>query len=135
MGNARPFWGAMEARREVAAARSLILCLDFDGTLAHLQPTPATAQLDPQVRTALENLAHRGNAKIAIVSGRQLPDLRVRVGLRGVTYAAEYGMEIQGGGLQRIDPGALESRAAMQQLAVALADSVGSLPGVLVEEK
>lgn len=72
----------------------LALFLDFDGTLAPIVPHPDQARLPDRVRAALERLA--GRAFVAVVSGRELADIRPRIGLPGIWYAGSHGLEIQG---------------------------------------
>jgi trehalose-phosphatase len=85
-------------------AGRLVLLFDYDGTLAPIVPRPEQALLPEAVRTALDRLRRR--VPIAIVSGRDLADVRVRVGLEGVWYAGSHGFEIEGPDGERVDRGA-----------------------------
>lgn len=122
-------------RQQIASARSLVLFLDFDGTLVTLRQFPDDVQLEPAVRSTLESLVSRGDILISIVSGREMWDLRRRVGLPGIVYAGEHGMEIRGRGMQFIEPAALARRGVIKLLARELTDSLREMPGVFVEEK
>lgn len=122
-------------RWQIAAARSLVFFLDFDGTLVAPRQFPDEVQLAPAVRSTLEALVSRSDILIAIVSGRELWDLRRRVGIPGIVYAGEHGMEIRGRGLQFIEPGALARRGVIRLIARELSGSLREIPGVFVEEK
>ena len=116
-------------------SRAVVLFLDFDGTLATLRQFPDDAELEPGVRATLETLASRGDVVVSIVSGREMWDLRRRVGVPGIVYAGEHGLEIRGRGLQFIEPGALARRGVIKLIARELNTSLRDIPGVFIEEK
>src|SRR5580704_917763 len=93
--------GYAAIREQIAGARAVVLFLDFDGTLATLRQFPDDAQLEPPVRATLDALVAQPGVLISIVSGREMWDLRRRVGIPGIVYAGEHGMEIRGRGLDR----------------------------------
>jgi trehalose-phosphatase len=127
--------GFSAIRQQLARARSLVLFLDFDGTLVALRQFPDEVQLEPAMRSTLEALALRDDVLISIVSGREMWDLRRRVGIPGIVYAGEHGMEIRGRGLQFIEPEALARRGVIRLIAQELTSSLLDVPGVFVEEK
>src|SRR4029453_16195661 len=84
---ARPGGGVMRAPSAPAtlaaevrdAARShgaLLILSDFDGTLAPIAPSPADARLAAPVRKVLARLAGAPATGLAVISGRDLADLR-----------------------------------------------------------
>lgn len=121
--------------QQIAKARALVLFLDFDGTLAPIRDYADEVELAPDVRATLTSLARRADTLVALVSGREMWDLRRRVGVPGIVYAGEHGMEIRGRGLQFIEPGALARRGVIKLLARELNASLRDLHGVFVEEK
>src|ERR1700722_17659613 len=84
-----------------ARANGLLVATDFDGTLAEVVLTPADAHLRDDVREALMALARR--ARVAVVSGRALSDLRARVAIEGVAVAGEHGGDILLPGGERLE--------------------------------
>jgi trehalose-phosphatase len=72
--------------------KALLVASDFDGTLAEIVPVPRDARLRDDARTALAALAQR--ALVAVVSGRELSDLRARVAIEGVALAGEHGGDL-----------------------------------------
>ncbi|MDO9530338.1 MAG: trehalose-phosphatase [Syntrophales bacterium] len=76
--------------------KHVLLFLDYDGTLAPIAETPDQARLDNKTRDILERLAGHSDCRVAIVSGRGLPDIRSRVGLKHITYVGNHGLEIFG---------------------------------------
>ncbi len=82
--------------RELGEGAGLVVILDYDGTLTPLVSSPGAAVLAPSVRATLARLAASERARLAILSGRGLADLRARVALDGVVYGGCHGLEIAG---------------------------------------
>lgn len=68
------------------------LLLDFDGTLAPIVARPDDACLIDGARAPIEVLRDRLGV-VAFISGRRLADLERRVGIEGITYVGNHGME------------------------------------------
>lgn len=124
---------ALAAR--IGAAREVLLCLDFDGTLAPITEAPNDARPLPAVEDPLRALAEREDLTLAIVSGRALADVRERVGLPGVAYAGNHGLELAFDGERVVHPDARAARDAVQDLCAALERDLGDVPGCVVENK
>ncbi len=120
--------------RLVAACRTgrLALFLDFDGTLTPIVAHPDLARLDPAVAASLERLAAR--TFVAVVSGRDLADIRARVGLAGVWYAGSHGLDIEGPDGRRLVVGE-ELAHELEVLAAELEPHVARTPGAWLERK
>jgi alpha,alpha-trehalase len=67
------------------------LFFDYDGTLTPIVNDPAAALLPERQRALLHRLSE--SCPIAIVSGRDLGEVRALVGLEGVAYAGSHGFE------------------------------------------
>jgi trehalose-phosphatase len=119
--------------RELGAGAGLITILDYDGTLAPIAPTPGAAVLAPSVRTTLARLARSERARLAILSGRSLADVRTRVGVDAIVYGGCHGLEIEGPGLRFRHPRVRPRRIAA--LGRALAGGAAAIPGARVEFK
>jgi len=121
------------------AARSLtghlLLGLDYDGTLTPIVERPEAAHLPPAAAAALAGLAARPDTELAVLSGRALADVRARVGVAGIYYAGNHGLEIVGPGLERVHPGALATLPALREAASELGRALEAVAGVQIEEK
>jgi len=73
--------------------------LDYDGTLTPIVDHPKDAWLSDSMRQVLRELAAR--VPVAILSGRDLDDVRRRVDLDGIVYAGSHGFDIAGPGFRR----------------------------------
>lgn len=107
--------------------------LDFDGTLLDLAATPDTIRVDsalPQLLTAL----HQASAgAVALISGRALADLDLRISLPSLPKAGQHGLE------RRDATGRLWQHAspplARQTIRDALAPLLERHRGLILEDK
>ena len=74
------------------SGRAPAVFLDYDGTLTPIVPDPDRALLPEPTRDALLRLRERW--PVAVVSGRDLADVREKVGIEGLAYAGSHGFEI-----------------------------------------
>lgn len=72
--------------------RALALLFDFDGTLTPIMGDPAEVTLPPDARQVLQELTRF--CAVAVISGRDLHDVRQRVGVSGLWYAGSHGFEL-----------------------------------------
>jgi alpha,alpha-trehalase len=125
---------ALEHVQEIAGARqrALAVFLDYDGTLTPIVSHPENAWLSDSMRQTLRELAAR--APVAILSGRDLGDVRRRVGIDAIIYAGSHGFDIAGPrGLQR--QMATEFLPDLDVAEKELRDVLDGIPGALVERK
>ena len=67
----------LAALETIAATPTLLVALDFDGTLSPLHDQPMEARATPGGAAAVAALAALPNTIVALVSGRSLTDLRI----------------------------------------------------------
>lgn len=83
---------AVEAARRAVNMGRVLLAVDFDGTLAPLVDHPDSAVPDPDAVRYLCQLAASEQFEVAVVSGRSLADLRIRLGeVPGAVLIGEHG--------------------------------------------
>jgi len=111
------------------------LCLDFDGTLAAIAPEPSEARLDQSVRQALLAIQETDRIMVGVISGRAIEDLTHRVGIDGLVYAGNHGLEILGNGLRFVEPDALLAKDELRQTVKELVASLWPIPGIRIEDK
>lgn len=77
--------------------RHLALFLDYDGTLTPIVDSPDQAVLSPQMKQTVERLGDMDQkCTVAVVSGRDLGDVRERVGIDNIAFAGSHGFDILG---------------------------------------
>lgn len=119
--------------RRLASQRPALF-LDYDGTLTPIVQRPEDAWLSATGRRALQAAAR--TMPVAVISGRDLEDVRARVGVPGISYAGSHGLDIHGpAGLRLELPEALTILPDLDQAAAALADQLTSVPGAQLERK
>ena len=86
---------ALDHVQEIASrSGQAAVFLDYDGTLTRIASHPEDAWLSDSMRQALRELAAR--VPLAILSGRDLDDVRRRVDIAGIVYAGSHGFDIAG---------------------------------------
>jgi trehalose 6-phosphate phosphatase len=119
---------------DVVTGRHPAVFFDFDGTLSDIVENPDSAQLVEGAAEALTSLTVQ--CPVAILSGRDLADVRQRIGLPGIWYAGSHGFELTGpDGAHHENAEAAASIPMLEEAAVELADQLGHIPGVVVEHK
>jgi trehalose 6-phosphate phosphatase len=114
---------------------ALLLLSDFDGTLTPIVATPGAARLSTGMRRVLARLAARPDAAVAIISGRDLQDVKGRADVPGIIHAGCHGFLVDGPGLSFVHPEAQACRPLLDQVADDLRSHLRPLSGVLVETK
>lgn len=115
------------------ARAGCVLMFDFDGTLSPIVADPRTATISPSARRSLVACVRK--FPVVVISGRALSDVRRRVGIRGVWYAGNHGLERSYGsvhGRARISP---KVRSALRTACRALSDLMDEYPGLRVHDK
>jgi trehalose 6-phosphate phosphatase len=106
--------------------------LDYDGTLTPIVNDPKRAFLLDSMRETLQTLVMR--ALVAILSGRELEDVRKRVAIDAIVYAGSHGFDIAGPrGLQRQE--ATKFLPALDAAEKELREKLAGIAGALIERK
>jgi alpha,alpha-trehalase len=114
--------------------KPLAVFLDYDGTLTPIVNDPAAAFLPAAMRPVLERLA--AVCPVAIVSGRDLADVRQLVGIDGLMYSGSHGYDIDApldlGGRRQVGD---EYLAALDAAERALHEELDRVPRAFIERK
>ena len=126
-------WEHIQAR--IRQAQNLFLFLDYDGTLTPIVSRPDLALCPPEVKRHLERLRDLAGVYLAIISGRSLEDLREKVGVPGIIYVGNHGLEIENpAGRHKKILSAARTRNSKESLQN-LQNALKEIPGILFEEK
>jgi len=125
---------ALEFIREIAGGHGqLAVFLDYDGTLTPIVSHPEEAVLSDSMRQTLRELAARAPV-VAILSGRELDDVRRRVNIDSIVYAGSHGFDIAGPhGLRR--QMATEFLSNLDMAEKELHEALDGISGARVERK
>ena len=126
-------WPSVSAR--LRDAQTVLLLSDFDGTLTPIVERPESAVLAPAVRQTLVDLTGLQKFILGVISGRSLRDLESKVGIPGIIYAGNHGLELSGPGLDFVHPEAGGFRQVQAEIFEILKTELGDFPGVAMEHK
>ncbi|XP_072939133.1 uncharacterized protein Tps1 isoform X2 [Epargyreus clarus] len=119
----------------IGYTQKLALLLDYDGTLAPIAPHPDLATLPLETKHTLQRLSNMSDVNIAIISGRNVDNVKNMVGIEGITYAGNHGLEIlHPDGSKFVHPMPMELQDKVVDLLKALQEQVCK-DGAWVENK
>jgi len=116
-------------------ANLIFFFLDYDGTLTPIVSHPEKAILPEETRALLLALKKNPKFLLAIVSGRSLKDIRKLVGLKGVYYVGNHGLEVFAPkrGIKKLVPE--EVVPELGRIRDRLNSQLKDVDGVLIEDK
>jgi len=118
----------------VTECSKLALLLDYDGTLAPIASHPELAILPSETKSILLTLSSMPDVHISIISGRSMDDIKKMVGIKGITYAGNHGLQIEhSDGAQFSYPVAEDHKINLEKLKKLLSNVTE--PGAWVEDK
>ncbi|MFH1854136.1 MAG: trehalose-phosphatase [Candidatus Omnitrophota bacterium] len=129
------FSHAEELFSKIKNSRQVFLFLDYDGTLTPIVSRPQLARLSPSLKKIIKNLNTHPRLNIAIISGRSLQDVKKMVGIRGLVYAGNHGLEIEQGSRRIKKSTGPSSRSLIKNITLYLKAVLGGIKGVIVEDK
>lgn len=117
------------------ASQKVLIGFDFDGTLAPIALRPSQAVLPAATRRLIKTLAGRKNFEVAVISGRSLKDVRSKVGIKGIHYAGNHGLELSGPGHSWTHPAARLARPSVKRVVRAIRTQLRKQRGMCLEDK
>ena len=128
---------ALEKKAEIFQRlheRTPAIFLDYDGTLTPIVDDPAEAKLPERTRKVIRRLAE--HFSIAIISGRDLGDVRNMVSIKDIAYAGSHGFDIAWqGGRHRHQERGRRFLPALDRAEAELSKALQNIPGARVERK
>ncbi|MDG5815134.1 trehalose-phosphatase [Chitinispirillales bacterium ANBcel5] len=110
------------------------LFIDYDGTLTPIIDSPRAAFLSPSMKNTLKNLSSVFN--VAIISGRDLQEVKRLVGISSIYYAGSHGFDISGPEDMRFQlQQAIETLPLLDTTEKALKEELKAIEGVFMERK
>ncbi|GAA1691021.1 hypothetical protein GCM10009808_04970 [Microbacterium sediminicola] len=128
-----------DALAKIAGVPTLLIALDFDGTLSPHVEDPMTARMLPAARRAVDALGALAHTPVALVSGRSLTDLRIiaeHTEDSPILLAASHGAEFWFPGVGAVEPTEDDAERDLRDRLRARAEQiVADFPGVWIEPK
>jgi len=123
----------IERVRGIEVEASLLVCCDFDGTLAPIVTRPEDARPLTGIPPLLEQLAAADHTTVAVISGRSLADLHTLSGLSApIVLVGSHGAEFEAGFVEELTTG---QQQLFARLDTTLTELAATAPGVQLEHK
>ena len=120
---------------KIREAKHILLLIDYDGTLTPIVQRPELAHLLPQMKECLQELAGNVCLTLGIISGRTLEDLQQRVGVDGIIYVGNHGLEIKGPGVSFVNPAAKQAVPLLHSLWQDISKAIAGIKGARIDNK
>jgi trehalose 6-phosphate phosphatase len=124
-----------DVRNRLLHADGLLFGTDFDGTLSPIEENPDTPEPTETNLRSLRALRDHPQVRPAVISGRGLADLRERVGIEGVDYVGNHGLELGIDGQRETHPDAEAAEPVIEEICRTLGDRLAEIDGTVVENK
>lgn len=129
-------WGQFETvRHRLREADGVLFGTDFDGTLSPIEENPDAPKPTETNLRSLQALRDHPRVTPAVISGRGLADLRDRVGIDGVDYVGNHGLELGIDGERETHPDAAAAEPVIADICGTLTDRLSEIEGTVVENK
>lgn len=115
--------------------KTILLFLDYDGTLTPIAQTPSDAVLPPENKRLLHDLARYPRCQVVVISGRAMVDLKQMVDVQGITYIANHGWEMEDPSMDLKSQLPADTVSAMEHIKNELILKLSGVKGVLIEDK
>jgi len=115
--------------------KNIFLFLDYDGTLASIADHPDKAVLSDKVRDILNKVVNNRRFKVAVISGRSLEDIKIRVGIKDIIYSGNHGLQIDGPLFKFENNIATAYKALLDKIKKELHDALSGYSAVFIEDK
>ena len=121
--------------KSVLKNKFIFLFLDYDGTLTPIVRSPDKAIISKKTMEILKGLSKNPHCRVAIISGRALKDIKNKIGLEGIIYAGNHGLEIDGPKIKfkiHVSSGYM---TILKKIKAVLKKKLSKIKGVIVEDK
>lgn len=119
----------------IKKANYVFLFLDYDGTLTPIVKKPEFAILSIRTKDILQNISRLSKCRLCIVSGRSLKDIKKRVGMRGICYVGNHGLEAECPNFRYTNPYAFKCADIIDEIHKKLLIETKSIRGIVIENK
>ncbi|MBI5050561.1 MAG: trehalose-phosphatase [Nitrospirae bacterium] len=125
-------WGQVKRKLN---NKHIVFFFDYDGTLTPIAETPQQAVIPRQVKELLRKLSRKPNCALAIISGRALEDIKDLVRLKGIIYAGNHGLEIEGPKIKFESQVSPRLKSVIRNIYEDMVNKLSKIKGVLIEDK
>ncbi|MBN2831251.1 MAG: trehalose-phosphatase [Candidatus Omnitrophica bacterium] len=116
-------------------SRYLFLFLDYDGTLSPIASAPHKAVISKVEKNLLKRISQKPDCKVAIISGRSLADIKKRVGIKGIIYSGNHGLEVESPKIKHKPQVSEAHRKLLRKIKNELEFKLKKVHGAIIEDK
>jgi len=120
---------------KIRKSHRVFLFFDYDGTLTPIVSRPELARISPKVKNLIRKLKKNPRFIVAIISGRSLKNVKNMVGVKGLIYAGNHGLEIEEIGYKILKPKGASTKNLLNKIELHLKNELRYIKGVIVEDK
>jgi trehalose 6-phosphate phosphatase len=127
----------VERCRTTLSARPAGLLTDIDGTISWIAPTPESASVGAEAIAALQALQQELDI-VGAVTGRAAENAEAMIGVPGLIYVGNHGLEERIDGVTHVNPAAVVASSAVAEsmaLVRTASETRGVGEGILYENK
>ncbi len=121
--------------RQIRKSPHIFLFLDYDGTITPIVSRPEKARCPSIVRSLIRKLKKDPRFTIAVISGRSLKDVKKMVGIKGITYAGNHGLQIEKSSGRVLRPKGVSTRYLLKKIKRYLKKRLSHIKGAWIEDK
>jgi len=129
--NVIQYWDDFKAH---IGKREIALFIDFDGTLSNIVNDPKDASMSAETKHILERCSK--SFIVSIISGRDRPDVKNRVGIDSIFYSGCHGFDISGPGCFHFEvEEASRLLSKLEEATLQMTIEFSHLKGFIIEKK
>lgn len=121
--------------KEGFAKRHIYLFIDYDGTLSPIVEYPDKAVISEAMRSILRDLSSNPGCSVGIITGRALKDIKRKIGLKGIIYVGNHGLEIEGPKIKFNPSVPRRMYSIIRNLKKELREKLSKIKGIFLEDK
>jgi len=89
------FADSLQINQKILKSNSIILFLDYDGTLVSFKDRPSEITTPEIIKKILRQLIKNPKIMVVIVTGRSMNDIKKLLNVRGLSFIALHGLQIE----------------------------------------
>lgn len=124
----------LELINEFKNDKNTAIITDIDGTISEIALTPGEAIVKADMKQAIVNLKEKFKL-VGVISGRSVLNAQEMLGIEGILYVGNHGMEYIFEGEYFIVPEVKEYLSQIKQCCGQLNEELSNIPGILFEDK
>jgi len=133
MKNLLSCWNKLS--RQIKKSPHTFLFFDYDGTLTPIVSRPEKAKCPHTIKFLIKRLQEDPRFTIAVISGRSLKDVKKMVGIKGITYAGNHGLQIEKPSGRVLRPKGVSTGYPLKKIKRSLKKKLNHIKGAWIEDK